>query len=192
MANGECPKEALAAPVDGLKNFSAQTRGAVRNSLNPSDIKTPNGNDGIRNLDGIDLNQLFLGEPASGHDLADEKEAIREKSDGEPTIIPTKKLKIGKKLNELDQDDIRSLDLHNHTKDDVASCVRNVIFTGKKHDDEFVLIITGRGNRSEKGPVLRPEVEKQLVGYYQKGVIKKFITAPPKLGGTGAFVVVLR
>lgn len=148
---------------------------------------------GMRNLDGADLNKLFLGESSGPQDLTAETQAIREKSisDIDETSVKQKRLKLSHRILKLKEHDLHTLDLHRKFKSDVEPLVREFILAGRRYNNEFVLIITGRGNRSENGSVLKPEVKKQLDGYIKKGIIKSYHTAPPNLGGEGAFLVVL-
>ena len=56
---------------------------------------------------------------------------------------------------------------------------------------ETVRIITGKGSRSEEGPVLRPLVEEYLNGPGRTFVVE-WMRAPQKQGGEGAIIAFLR
>lgn len=55
--------------------------------------------------------------------------------------------------------------------------------------DDYVLIITGYGKNSPKGPVIKPQVQKILSN---NTLVKKFKIAGVENGGIGAFEVELK
>lgn len=82
------------------------------------------------------------------------------------------------------------LDLHGMTAEEAAGKVQlflqRAVFNGFK----TVRIITGKGLRSEKQPVLRSAVEKVL--NHQRDQVVEWGVAPQRLGGDGALIVFLR
>ena len=84
-----------------------------------------------------------------------------------------------------------TLDLHGLTRERALQSIKKFIFESKKNNLKIVLIIHGKGFRSEnKTPVL-----KDLVEYYLategKCYIKYSAEAPARLGGGGAKLIYL-
>ena len=84
-----------------------------------------------------------------------------------------------------------TLDLHGLTRERALQSIKKFIFESKKNNLKIVLIIHGKGFRSEnKTPVL-----KDLVEYYLategKYYIKYSAEAPARLGGGGAKLIYL-
>ncbi len=148
---------------------------------------------GFRILDKVDLFQEITGETNVGSiTQEDETRAMREKGDAEPMSTESQE-QINIKLKHLDQEDILSINLHGSYKDSVKSQLDTLIENGKANRTKFVLVITGKGNKSKNGkPILRPEVKLQLISHKKRGSIKSFQFAPRHLGGKGAFIVILK
>lgn len=94
------------------------------------------------------------------------------------------------------QDEIPTIDLHGHFREDAAEEVKELIENSKIEGSKIEIgplacIITGKGLGSNGKPVIRPLVRRMLEEYLKGGTIKSFKNAPPKLGGEGAFVVEL-
>jgi len=83
------------------------------------------------------------------------------------------------------------LDLHGVKTDAVQQKVGWFLENSKFYGFEAVRIITGKGNHSDTGPVLRPLVEAYLNGPGRTYVIE-WVQAPPKQGGAGAIIVFLK
>lgn len=83
------------------------------------------------------------------------------------------------------------IDLHGLTTDEALYRVRHFLDNSAHHGYSPVLIITGRGNNSAEGPVLRGAVEKML-GRDLRHAIREWGRAPARLGGEGAIVVFIK
>ncbi|MGK5095146.1 Smr/MutS family protein [Deltaproteobacteria bacterium TL4] len=85
-----------------------------------------------------------------------------------------------------------ALDLHGETLENALKKVQNFIVQSIKKRFNVVLIITGKGLHSGYGgPILKTEVATWLKSK-GKPYIRDFRTAPPQLGGDGAFWIELR
>ena len=84
-----------------------------------------------------------------------------------------------------------SLDLHGLTRERALQSIKKFIFEAKKNNLKVVLIIHGKGFRSEN----KIAVLKDLVEYYiateGKYYIKHSVEAPARLGGSGAKLIYL-
>lgn len=84
-----------------------------------------------------------------------------------------------------------SLDLHGLTRERALQSIKKFIFEAKKNNLKVVLIIHGKGFRSEN----KIAVLKDLVEYYiateGKYYIKYSVEAPARLGGSGAKLIYL-
>lgn len=84
-----------------------------------------------------------------------------------------------------------SLDLHGLTRERALQSIKKFIFDAKKNNLKVVLIIHGKGFRSEN----KIAVLKDLVEYYiateGKYYIKYSVEAPARLGGSGAKLIYL-
>ena len=84
-----------------------------------------------------------------------------------------------------------SLDLHGLTRERALQSIKKFIFESKKNNLKVVLIIHGKGFRSEN----KIAVLKDLVEYYieteGKYCIKYSVEAPARLGGSGAKLIYL-
>ena len=83
------------------------------------------------------------------------------------------------------------LDLHGLRAEVVQEKVGWFLENALFHGFAAVRIITGKGSRSESGPVLRPLVESYLDGPGRQWVVE-WMRAPQRQGGDGAIVVFLR
>lgn len=83
------------------------------------------------------------------------------------------------------------LDLHGLAKDEAIARLSMFLASAYARGREAVLVITGKGNNSPDGPVLRSAVAKWLAREGQKLAVE-FHTAPRELGGSGAYIVFLR
>lgn len=85
----------------------------------------------------------------------------------------------------------RRVDLHGKTVAASLRLLRDELGHARELGLHYLLIVTGRGLRSQTGARLRPAVQGYLVREGREHVLW-FEAAPPRLGGTGAFVVRLR
>ena len=83
------------------------------------------------------------------------------------------------------------LDLHGLRAEVVQGKVGWFLENALFHGFSVVRIITGKGSRSESGPVIRPLVESYLDGPGRQWVVE-WMRAPQRQGGDGAIVVFLR
>ena len=86
------------------------------------------------------------------------------------------------------------LDLHGQTREEALRAVERFVLRSRADGHRAVLVIHGRGQNSEAGePVLRPALQEWLASAagVRAGVMA-FAPAPPRAGGTGATVVLLR
>ena len=99
------------------------------------------------------------------------------------------RLKFKPNIKNAKPEDI--LDLHGLTRERALNCVKKFIFDSKKNNLKVVLIIHGKGFRSEN----KISVLKDLVEYYiateGKYYIKYSVEAPERLGGRGAKLIYL-
>ncbi|BBB32102.1 hypothetical protein TTHT_0514 [Thermotomaculum hydrothermale] len=102
-------------------------------------------------------------------------------------LIP-QKIKIPKKST-LNIDD--EIDLHGLKKDEAALRLLDFLNEAKSQKLRIVLVITGKGKHSERGPSLKPFVEKWLKTK-GKAFVKSFGSAPKAHGGDGAFILFLK
>ena len=86
------------------------------------------------------------------------------------------------------------LDLHGQTRDEAVRAVERFVLRSRADGCRAVLVIHGRGQNSEAGePVLRPALHEWLASAVSaRAGVMAFAPAPPRAGGTGATVVLLR
>lgn len=82
------------------------------------------------------------------------------------------------------------LDLHGMRRDEALAKVRFFLENAHHRGFKTVLIITGKGDRLNDGPVLRHAVIELLVREQDR--VLEWIEAPRRYGGSGALVVCLR
>ncbi|HUL01523.1 MAG TPA: Smr/MutS family protein [Nitrospirota bacterium] len=85
----------------------------------------------------------------------------------------------------------QELDLHGYLKEEAIRRLERFISNAFSTSQNAVLVITGKGNNSPDGPVLR----RAVVHWLQdkgKRMIAEFSSAPRHRGGTGAFVIFLK
>jgi DNA-nicking Smr family endonuclease len=80
------------------------------------------------------------------------------------------------------------IDLHHLRSADAETALKRFLDQARAEDRFCVRVIHGKGLRSESTPVLKALVDRLL---RQRGDILAFASAPPKLGGTGAVLVLL-
>jgi DNA-nicking Smr family endonuclease len=80
------------------------------------------------------------------------------------------------------------IDLHHLRASDAELVLKRFLDQARTEDRFCVRVIHGKGFRSESTPVLKALVDRLL---RQRGDILAFASAPPKLGGTGAVLVLL-
>ena len=86
------------------------------------------------------------------------------------------------------------LDLHGQTREEALRAVDRFVLRSRADGHRAVLVIHGRGQNSEAGePVLRPALQEWLASAAAaRAGVMAFAPAPPRAGGTGATVVLLR
>jgi DNA-nicking Smr family endonuclease len=86
------------------------------------------------------------------------------------------------------------LDLHGQTREESLRSVERFLLRSRADGHRTVLVIHGRGQNSEAGePVLRPALYEWLASAAAaRAGVMAFAPAPPRAGGTGATVVLLR
>ena len=86
------------------------------------------------------------------------------------------------------------LDLHGQTREEALRAVERFLLRSRADGHRAVLVIHGRGQNSEAGePVLRPALHEWLASAAAaRAGVMAFAPAPPRAGGTGATVVLLR
>ncbi|HLK88608.1 MAG TPA: Smr/MutS family protein [Polyangia bacterium] len=86
------------------------------------------------------------------------------------------------------------LDLHGRKRDEALRAVESFLSRARGEGHRAVLVIHGRGQNSEDGaPVLRPALAAWLAGAAAARVgVMAFAPAPPRSGGTGATLILLR
>ncbi len=86
------------------------------------------------------------------------------------------------------------LDLHGQTREASLRAVERFLLRARADGHRTVLIIHGRGQNSEAGePVLRPALHDWLASAVAaRAGVMAFASAPPRAGGTGATLVLLR
>ena len=87
-----------------------------------------------------------------------------------------------------------SLDLHGQTREEALRAVERFLLRSRADRNRAVLVIHGRGQNSEAGePVLRPALQEWLASAAaSRAGVMAFAPAPPRAGGTGATVILLR
>jgi DNA-nicking Smr family endonuclease len=99
-------------------------------------------------------------------------------------------------LRDLRRDDVRPesrLDLHGVTGDEADNRVDRFLAAAIRAGVRRVLVIHGRGLRSgPDGPVLPARVKARLAAAAKAGTVLAYATAPARLGGEGATIVLLR
>ena len=86
------------------------------------------------------------------------------------------------------------VDLHGQTREESLRAVERFVLRSRADGLRTVLVIHGRGQNSEAGePVLRPALQEWLASAAAaRAGVMAFAPAPPRAGGTGATVVLLR
>jgi DNA-nicking Smr family endonuclease len=84
------------------------------------------------------------------------------------------------------------VDLHGLKRDEARRAVDALLERARSRQIRSVLIVHGRGRRSEGGPVLKEALFGWLTQPPWAGRVLAFVSAPPALGGAGATLVLLR
>ena len=101
------------------------------------------------------------------------------------------KVKISRKAFQSHTAPDETLDLHGKNRQEALMLVENYVHYGALHGLDSLLIVTGKGNRSQAGPVLKQTVEQWLLKNGKK-YIAQVREAPPRWGGSGALWVIFR
>ncbi|MFI4983583.1 MAG: Smr/MutS family protein [Rickettsiales bacterium] len=100
-----------------------------------------------------------------------------------------------KTAQKMDRGELRpdiEIDLHGLTREDAFSRVKNVISQAFVAGKRMVLIITGKGVKTEYKSVLRDELPAWLNHESIRPMIVRYSQAAIKDGGSGAFYVLIR
>jgi DNA-nicking Smr family endonuclease len=116
--------------------------------------------------------------------------------DSDPSLLPDQKskpakIKTSRKAFQSHTAPDETLDLHGKTRQEALMLVENYVHYGALHGLDSLLIVTGKGNRSQAGPVLKQTVEQWLIKNGGK-YIAQVREAPPRWGGSGALWVIFR
>lgn len=84
------------------------------------------------------------------------------------------------------------LDLHGLSAADARVAVRQALHDAHEDGLRCIRVIHGRGRRSPLGPVLREGLPEWLTAPPAGRLVMAFATAPGRLGGDGATLVLLR
>jgi DNA-nicking Smr family endonuclease len=86
------------------------------------------------------------------------------------------------------------LDLHGSSRAAALAALERFLASAEAAGQRCVLVVHGRGNRSAAdGPVVRPAVWEWLADSRRtRAAVLAFTSAPPRLGGAGATLVLLR
>jgi DNA-nicking Smr family endonuclease len=84
-----------------------------------------------------------------------------------------------------------TLDLHGHTVADAEAALRGFLLGAARAHHRCVLVIHGKGSRTEGVAPVRDAVLAQLVGPLS-GLVHAIATAPQKAGGPGATYVMVK
>lgn len=84
------------------------------------------------------------------------------------------------------------LDLHRLTAEQAQEALLDTLARAQREDRRCLLIIHGRGLSSPVEPVLKEAVPRWLTQPPAAARVLAFTSAPPRLGGTGALLVLLR
>lgn len=96
-------------------------------------------------------------------------------------------------LGRGDQAPEATLDLHGVRGDAVADRVASFLRNGKQAGRRVLCIITGKGMGSgPEGPVVRNRTVEALSRGAMAADVLAYVTAPPRFGGQGALLVLLR
>jgi DNA-nicking Smr family endonuclease len=86
------------------------------------------------------------------------------------------------------------LDLHGRSRVQAAPALETFVASAEAAGRRCLLVVHGRGNRSAAdGPVVRTAVWEWLAGSRRaRASVMAYASAPPRLGGTGATLILLR
>lgn len=84
------------------------------------------------------------------------------------------------------------LDLHRLTAEQAREALLEILGRARREGQRCLLVIHGRGLSSPDSPVLKEKVPRWLTQPPAAARVLAFTTAPPRLGGTGALLVLLR
>lgn len=160
----------------GVRKLKAQEREAPRPTLSQTEEAPP------APVGDVDLFAAALGKLDTVF-----TDRIPEADEALPQAAPRrmKLLTRGKLLPEA------TLDLHGLSRDEALDRVRYFLENAAYHGRKTLLIVTGKGLRSEGEPVLRVAVEGYLAGE-GRARVAEWGRAPRQFGGDGALAVFLK
>jgi len=95
------------------------------------------------------------------------------------------------KFSTIEEEDImHTIDLHGKTLDDAIVLVKERLVWCYREKFDYILIITGKGNHSDNGPVLKIGIKSLLIS--MSNLIERIEYAPKILGGEGAYIIKIR
>ena len=123
-------------------------------------------------------------------------EIPKKEEDSDSRLLPDQrskpgKLKTSRKAFQSYTAPDETLDLHGKNRQEALVLVENYVHYGALHGLNSLLIVTGKGNRSNAGPVLKQTIKQWLVKHGKK-YIGQVREAPPRWGGSGALWVIFR
>lgn len=86
----------------------------------------------------------------------------------------------------------QEIDLHGLDQDAAHRALAEALDAAEREGTRCLLVIHGRGQRSQSEPVLKVAVPEWLLSSPHASRIQAFATAPRQLGGAGASLVLLR
>lgn len=125
----------------------------------------------VRGTERFDI--TTTGEYLEGHAIPMDPSTLRKLKEGEFTIQA-------------------HLDLHGHTKPAAEQVLQSFLLNGHALGFRLVLIIHGRGLKSNEGPVLKEYLVRWLTRGSLSHLVLAFCSARPCDGGTGALYVLLK
>lgn len=85
---------------------------------------------------------------------------------------------------------MHTIDLHGKTLDNAIALVKDKLVWCYREKFDNILIITGKGNHSDNGPILKIGIKNLLIN--MANLVELIEYAPKVLGGEGAYVVKIR
>jgi DNA-nicking Smr family endonuclease len=160
----------------GVRKLKAQERETPRPTMPPVE-DPPSAPVGDADLFVAALGQL---DAVFSDQFPEEDEAV-------PTVTPRrmKLLARGKLMPEA------TLDLHGLSREEALERVGHFLDNAAYHGRKTLLIVTGKGLRSESEPVLRAAIEGYLAGE-GRARVAEWGRAPRQFGGDGALAVFLK
>ncbi len=95
------------------------------------------------------------------------------------------------RFSTIEEEDIMyTIDLHGKTLDNAIALVKDKLVWCYREKFDNILIITGKGNHSDNGPILKIGIKNLLIN--MANLVELIEYAPKVLGGEGAYIVKIR